>query len=191
MISAAGTNLTDPARSEDRVPPRRERFAWGDSKAEPLGAGCCAFAAPLAEEKNADEDARRRGYRQAASFYDREALKEQLEALQKEDRDLAEKDAGLRLRLAKARTTLSAMRTKKRCLSEKKMLGEAAASVLPAKGTRGVYRESTGNGASGRHEHRDKQREEEANVSSAFGVVALLSPGGTPSYCAHVKKLRP
>lgn len=172
-------NLTGNPSIEDLVPDTqtgqragRPVYAWEDPKAERLGANG-GVAAMRDEEKSADED-RRRGYHQAASFYDREALREQLEALQKEDLDLSEKLAGLRPRLAKAQAILSNMRTKKRELSEEKMLSEAA-SAFRVKGGCGVHRESTGSGASRRHDRRDTHRQEEANVRAyKYGVVVVL-----------------
>lgn len=154
------------------------RVAWDDLKAEYSGPDGVSGIAPSANEAPSAEDEviLRRDFRKGqASFYDREALREQMQALEDETKDLSDKEVDLGLRLAKAQATLSAMRTKKRDLSEENILDEAA-SGFPAKqgkagGGRSVhlwgrkYRECNGDGASNRQEARDQQRQEETNVS--------------------------
>lgn len=110
------------------------------------------------------------------SFYDREALQEQLQGHETQRSNLYEQEAQLKLRLNKAHMTLSAMRVKKRDLSENKMLDEAASVVLPSKGkvrAAGAFRErkdrhNSNGGSCSRLETRKQQREEGANVRKVF-----------------------
>lgn len=112
------------------------------------------------------------------SFYDREALQEQLQGHEAQRIDLSEKKAQLELRLKEAQMVLLDMRARKRGLSEDKMMGEAASEVLLSNGNvraAGAFRDrkdrqhSNGNGgACRRRETRQQQRDEVANVSKLF-----------------------
>lgn len=161
-----------------RIQAGQPAFAWDDLKAEyssPDGV-VSSGEVPAANEEAppAEDNGVRRDHRKSqAAFYDRETLREQIKALQDEDRDLSNNEVDLGLRLAKAQATLSTMRTKKRELSEEKILDEAA-SIFPAKKAEGrsanlwgrKYRDSDGDGTSKRHEARDQQRQEDTNVST-------------------------
>lgn len=154
-----------------RVKAGQPAFAWDDLKAEYPNPDGVNGKVPANEASSAeDEDVLRDPRNGQAAFYDREALREQIKALQDENRDLSKKEVDLGLRLAKAQATLSGMRTKKRALSEEKILDEAASVVL-VKGKAGAHwgekcRDSDGDDASKRHEARDQHRQEEANVSN-------------------------
>lgn len=174
-----------------RVEAGQPTFAWDDLKAEYASPGGVESKAPRTGGEGAHRDPRKG----RAAFYDREALREQLKALQDENRDLSDKEVGLGLRLAKAQATLSGMRTKKRALSEEKTLDEAA-SVVPVKGTAGgrsvhiwgrKYRDSNADGASARHEARDQRHQEEANVSNNDSATRYIESafGGTAVACHH------
>lgn len=150
--------------------------AWDDpAGAAYPGPGGVSGQAPANEEPSAGNGGLRRDPRQGqVTFYDREALREQIKALQNEKRDLSNTEVDLGLRLAKAQATLSAMRTKKCALSEEKILSEAT-SFVPARDKVGrrsenlwgrKYRDKTGDGARNRHEARDLKRQEETNVSN-------------------------
>lgn len=168
------SSSTSPCCLVGRVKAGQPAFAWDDPKAEYSSPGGVNGKVPANEAPSTEDEGVRRdlGTGPKATFYDREALREQIKALQDENRILSDKEVDLGLRLANAQATLSEMRTKKRALSEEKTLDDAA-PVVPVKskaGGRGVhlwggkYRDSTGDGASKRHEARQQQRQEEANV---------------------------
>lgn len=159
-----------------RVQAGQPTFAWDDLKAEYPSPDRVKGKAS-ANETPATGDARihRDPLNGRTAFYDREALTEQIKALQDENRELSNEEVDLRLRLAKAQATLSGMRTKKRALSEGKVLDEAA-SIIPVRSPaagRSVHhpwgrkhRDSNADGASARHDARDQRHQEEANVSN-------------------------
>lgn len=145
-------------------------YAWNGPETRPR--------ASREEEGKAGRDHNRR-FNKQTPFYDKEALQEQLQALQAEGIDLSNKETQLGRRLDKAQATLSSMREKKIGLSQAKMLDEVM-SVFPAKATDisagSKHRESESNGdGDGRREARSQQRHEETNVSNDFfGELLLL-----------------
>ncbi|CAM9399813.1 unnamed protein product, partial [Scytosiphon promiscuus] len=149
------------------VKPVQPLYAWDDPQPECLGA--------------------RRGNhhhrhpRREPSFYDREALQEQLRALQGERVNLSDKREKLDVRLANAQATLLDMRAKKRDLSQAKLIDEAA-TVLPAKeiaaaGVRAAYKKDRAtcfNGDCGSmREARTHRHEENANFAAQDRIMEL------------------
>ncbi|CAM9332018.1 unnamed protein product, partial [Hapterophycus canaliculatus] len=146
-------------------------YAWDDPQAE----------YPGLDARPSDHQHHRR--KSQPSFYDQEALQEQLRNLQYEGIVLAEKKDRLDLRLTNAQATLSDMRAKKRELSQAKLMEEAAA-VLPATtktigaaGVRAAFgrdraTDLNGSGSSTR-EARAKRHQDNANFAAQDRIMEL------------------